>query len=263
MISLKALRQTAKEFNTILGLNPPIDLRATAETLINDIRQEIEQGIPDEEFSLEVVELLKEIKDRFAKVEATDIPHEEVDPVVEKTLIVKGEDNPVIEDGIALADQIDNAKRISQLKEIVKSNDEFKTLRGKLGSFKTMDELRVVMIDLLAGEIPEGYVDQDQPTAPARDLSIPEPPPINDPKRRGPKSKTTQSFEISRVLKGLVVGSKVEFVTAANSRIAPAQVLSGKVIQIKIDISKTPEEVVHIKTDRGLFYKLSKNVKLL
>lgn len=78
-----------------------------------------------------------------------------------------------------------------------------------------------------------------------------------------PRSGEITYYQTSSINIGLKIGSTVEFTSAANSRIAPSKELIGKVINIKINPRKTPEEVVGIETEFGIFYKYSRSVVLV
>jgi hypothetical protein len=57
-----------------------------------------------------------------------------------------------------LITQINATERLKDLKEMCKANDEFKSIRGKLGSYKSFDDLRDAMITVL--ETPQKAADK-------------------------------------------------------------------------------------------------------
>ena len=167
---------------------------------------------------------------------------------------VLGCDPPLESDG-EVKDLIEGIKDAIDLIE----EDEFSpetqlvidTLRPPVVELKAVTEID----DIEDEEATPDYVDQDKDV-----IRIPVA--VKTPR---PKSTTANVlyFEKSDVVSGLVVGSTVSFVTAPNSRVAPKQTLTGKVLQIKIDHNKTGFEVVKIDTKVGSFFKYSKSVKLI
>ena len=105
------------------------------------------------------------------------------------------------------------------------------------------------------------YVDQDKEESPKTLYSNTL---LSAAKTEKAKRKSeVEYFERSAVVKGLVIGSKVQFVTVPNSGMAPKQKLTGTVSQIKMHRKKTPNEVVQIQTKIGMFYKATKSVALI
>lgn len=75
-------------------------------------------------------------------------------------------------------------------------------------------------------------------------------------------SDNIEYFDHSNVIDGLVIGSKVRFIVAPNSRVYAKQKLTGEVLKIKMAHNKSENEVVQIKTKVGIFYKYTKAVAL-
>ncbi len=131
MVSEKALRATAKELNEVMeGLNPPIDEEANVSDLTATIREAITFIDPE--------------VDKFSK--ATQAVIDELsDPTpIEEGIKEKEEKAPP-----TLWEMVDDCQKISDLKDLAKTNAEFKSIRSKLNSFKTADILRDAMLDIL------------------------------------------------------------------------------------------------------------------
>ena len=62
------------------------------------------------------------------------------------------EDAPEDDDNLELVAEVNGAERLKDLKEIAKSYDEFKSIRGELSAYKTADELREAMLEHLEEE---------------------------------------------------------------------------------------------------------------
>jgi hypothetical protein len=60
-------------------------------------------------------------------------------------------DPPAEEPEETLLDEVTGAQRLSQLKDIATSNDEFKSIRGQLSSYKTAGILKDAMLKMLSG----------------------------------------------------------------------------------------------------------------
>lgn len=259
MISLKLLKKAADEFNSVMRLDPPIDTSIPAADLINEIKDSIKYVDPVQDvFSDDVQSVINELVEEAVEPE-------------------EGNDG----DAETLEDQIMNAERIGELREIAKADAVFKSMRGQLASFKTIDDLRDAMMEALQREAPEeegveptaGYVDQDneededtdepvhQTDRPAKTGRKEVPIPVAKEKKPTRVSSVVQ-YERSSVNKAIVKGTKVRFTTAGNSTVAPSEVLIGEVLEIKTDVKKTPNEVLKIQTRKGVFHKATKSVEI-
>lgn len=72
---------------------------------------------------------------------------------VEDEAPIEGDAPPVEE---TLLEEVTNAQRLSQLKDLATSYDEFKSIRGQLSSYKTAATLKLSMLKMLEGEKEEG-----------------------------------------------------------------------------------------------------------
>lgn len=139
MLSEKQIRKCAEDFNFIMGLNPPLNPKLDVPTLTETLREIIngvdDQGVPfirpEDVFDADTDDVIKELKD-LAKDEqaivATDTPP------------ATGDD---------LFSQINAAVKLRELKDIAIANIEFKPIRGKLESYKSLEELHDAMFEIL------------------------------------------------------------------------------------------------------------------
>ncbi len=139
MLSEKQIRKCAEDFNFIMGLNPPLNPKLDIPTLTETLREIIngvdDQGVPfirpEDVFDADTDDVIKELKD-LAKDEqaivATDTPP------------ATGDD---------LFSQVNAAVKLKELKDIAIANIEFKPIRGKLESYKSMEELHDAMFEIL------------------------------------------------------------------------------------------------------------------
>jgi len=248
MLSKKQLQNAITEFNKVMGLNPPLSVDGSIQELTDQIKVAIDYIDPvNDEFTTATSAVIKEFTGTIVEEETTK---EVEDDSIDQRELTDAEE---------LLVQTTDAETMAELKSIVKANLEFKELRGKVGSYKTIDALRNIMMEYIgAAAATADYVDQakEEPQ---------EPVPVKTPKintKKGDRAEVLY-FKRSEVVKGLTVGAQVKFTTAANSQIAPKTVLKGEVVQIKLDINKTAHEVVRIKTLKGMFFKYSNSVELL
>ncbi len=127
MATLKQLQAAAKELNDLFGLKPAIDVTLSADEMVPFIQKAIEMVEPQDEFSTVTQKVIDELK---ALVDEEE--------VVEETV-----------EAIPLETQVEDAETITELKSIVKNNDEFVSLRKGLGAKINLDDLREEMLDIL------------------------------------------------------------------------------------------------------------------
>jgi len=75
------------------------------------------------------------------------------------------EDAPEDDDNLELVAEVNGAERLKDLKEIAKSYDEFKSIRGELSAYKTADELREAMLEHLEEDEAEEAPEEKKPAA--------------------------------------------------------------------------------------------------
>jgi hypothetical protein len=173
----KELKQAANEINIFFDLDPAIDLNQKAETLermlilecapllntkkdvvvpFDDITPESKNCISQETINV-LTELGTKYKDeidktlkeneinvlKFFKIIGSEPAEAEPDPEKvnegEALLDVADQD---------LAEEIKSATKLKELKDIANTNEEFKSIRGKLSSYKTVDDLSSDMLEL-------------------------------------------------------------------------------------------------------------------
>jgi len=157
------LLEVADELNKLLFANADdegfIDVELETEDLkaaIITAAELLDKGEGDE-LTEESIETLQEL---FSEVEVKDkkvLKHlTEFGIIPEKEKSKKEEEPEETEqkepDEDDLETQIENAEKISELKDIAKANDEFKKFRSNLNKYKTADDLREAMLEVLEDE---------------------------------------------------------------------------------------------------------------
>ena len=136
---MKDLIKAANELQKVMDFEeggPPVD--GTEKELTKWVEEAVDEiDYETDKFSDEAVRILTEMD--LWKGPALE---EEEDEVVEEAEVV--EDN--------LVDQIKAAGQMKDLKIICKDLDEFKPIRGYLTKYKTVKELREVMLEMLEDE---------------------------------------------------------------------------------------------------------------
>jgi hypothetical protein len=130
MISEKALRAAAVELNEVLGIDPPLNVKAKTILLTEQATEAL--GLIDptgDKFSDETMEVIKEL-------------NPDIYP----------EDDEVPEESQSLLEEVESCESLADLKEIAKGNEEFKAIRTKLISYKKADDLREKMLEILNEE---------------------------------------------------------------------------------------------------------------
>lgn len=163
----KSLITTAKELQEILELKPELDVSLDPKELTIQVKEAATLLEADDSITEETTQALREL---FPDSSGLNKKVIEVFAVLE--ILGKegqedekpGEPKDVKEDD--LFTEVDNAERMKDLKDIAKSNDEFKTIRGELSKYKSTESLRTAMLDVLDGSEPEKT---EPETAPKKD----------------------------------------------------------------------------------------------
>lgn len=146
-VKLDLLLKAAEDLNEVFGLKPEIY------TDVDLIEKNLEDGKYDsvEEYLTDHIKKAAELAEPEDEFKANTIAVWQdmgvwMNQEVEEDEEVKDEEE-VIED--SLEDQIKNAATLRDLKDIAKSNDEFKNLRGKLSKYDDVDDLMDDMLNVL------------------------------------------------------------------------------------------------------------------
>ena len=98
------------------------------------------------------------VRDAITQIEAGDIFSTQTQTIINELTNPTSENTKQEVAALAVEDLLDDimqAEKLSQLKEIAKQNAEFKAIRGTLSSFKSVDDLREKMIEVLAEPVEE------------------------------------------------------------------------------------------------------------
>lgn len=165
-MSKKQLIELAKELDDLLFEKPTVKTNVSEEELIQQITKAarlLEEGDELENFKVlkslmtpEVIDGLDLEEEQIANLTALGLisedEKEEEEPKAE-------EEEPKEEDG--LYEQVKEAGSLRELRDISKSNPEFKSIRGRLSKYKTKEhvkDLQDVMLDILDSDLPEKVV---------------------------------------------------------------------------------------------------------
>lgn len=276
-MKLKDLKTIADELNNLFDLDPPIDTEEgedfTVEMTVEALELVEKKDKPSDFKSYALIEeFVGEYTDQLSKKAIKALEFIAITPPtdVEDKDVVR-DDDPVPDN---LVDQIEEAETLKELKSIAKDLDEFKDIRGQLTKYKTKEDLHTAMLEHLEGEEPPKEIEPEpepetEPT-PKKSTKTKakqpekkkEPKPKPSSKEGKPVTKT-ETLEKSSVVKGMVVGSKIKFTPAPNSKkVAKGKTLTGKVQLIKIS-KRMDQEIVRIDTSVGIFHKASKSVELV
>lgn len=153
------LVKAAKELDKVLYEEPYIDFKQKPEELTKALMEASKELESDDKLSEETIDILAQIwEDKEGKltVEVCEVFRAlGIVPPATEDKDEQTEDAEVVPETNELSDEIYDAKRIKDLKDIAKSNDEFKGIRGKLNGFKEIDDLRDAMLEILDGVAPE------------------------------------------------------------------------------------------------------------
>lgn len=180
-IDEKLLIKTAEELNELFfdpGDTDIINVVLEPDELRAKIKEAVEVCLkPEDDLSKETIQVLKDLE---TDKETTDPP--------------KGNDD--------LFAEVDKAERLRDLKDIAKSNDEFKDIRGKLSSYNTPKDLRTAMLDVLD--------ELEKPEKTQEKKAEPEPTYVkNDKKKTEPKTEPKEKVK-AEVKKPVEKKAKVE-----------------------------------------------------
>jgi len=155
MVSIKELKKAAQECITVQGLiepdekgvKKPVVLKkdATTDSLIKFIKEAVVGMLPTDVFSKETLAIMDELTGTNVKEETDKKDAEDVQAEIEET-------PDGLPDDETLFDDIKAAKKIRELKDIANVELLFKPIRGNLSSYKSVEDLREAMIDLLVNK---------------------------------------------------------------------------------------------------------------
>lgn len=157
-IKKTALRVATEEIIEKIGLTTPNEQGEKVPIAFDDnvSDQEVEQVFID------AVKYIDPVLDKSKFSLATKVIIHNSDPalfpeVEATTKEVKKADTPApeVEPADDLFTQINDCERLKDLKEIAQANVEFKGLRGRLNSYKSLDDLRDAMLDILNSGEPQ------------------------------------------------------------------------------------------------------------
>lgn len=134
MIKEEQLRKTAAELNDVMGLNPPISPVLDTASVIETIQKIIRLGLinPTDIFTPETEALIEEIK-----------------KTPEDGLFIVEPAEPQPEEKGDLYNKVASAMKLRELKNIVMANVEFKDIRPDLESYKNVEILRDVLVEII------------------------------------------------------------------------------------------------------------------
>lgn len=149
MLNEKQIRNAAVELQDLLGCEPPLNSKADIDDLTPELRKAITLLTPDDKLSKDTQQVVKELgeKPKAKAKEEVEEPEEEE----------KNEND-------ALIDDINAAERLRDLKDIASEYDEFKSIRGKVSSYKTVDDLREAMLAILENTAQEEVTKEEPVT---------------------------------------------------------------------------------------------------
>ena len=159
-IKKSAIRVATEEIIEKIGLTTPNEQGEKVPIAFDDnvSDQEVEQVFKD---AVGYIDPVLD-KNKFSLATKTIIHNSnpELFPEVDATVKeVKKEVTPEVETPADdLFTQINRCERLKDLKEIAQANAEFKGLRGRLNSYKSLDDLHDAMIDVLNSGEPAEWV---------------------------------------------------------------------------------------------------------
>ncbi len=163
------LVKAAKELDKVLYEEPYIDFKQSPDELTKALMEASKELEDDDKLSEETIDILAQIwEDKEGKltVEVCEVFWKlGIIPPATEDKDEQPEDAEVVPETDGLAEEIEQARRLKDLKDIAKSNDEFKLIRGKLNGFKEIDDLRDAMLEILDGIAPEEPEKEEAPKA--------------------------------------------------------------------------------------------------
>lgn len=158
-------------------------LKEAAEEMVRTMKLVPDPEKPNELFDVEDMDeaaVLKILREAVTMIEAGDTftdPTLEViewikNPTSKTAPITKTEKPAKAQDAVnipVLMQDVEEAARISDLKEITRTEDVFKTLRGKLSSYRDIESLRADMLEVLSNMLIEVKQADSNASLPAKD----------------------------------------------------------------------------------------------
>lgn len=240
MANLKSLQKAAAELNSVLGLDPAINVKSDESTLTELVIEAIDLVNPDEdEFSEAVQKTIDELKparSKKGKGKAVPVEEDEEDDDEPVATPKKGKDKPAPEpdpedddtpeaedeDEMSLQEQVENATTVAELKAIVKANDEFVSLRKAINGKFNLDDLMADMLAIL--NPPKKGKDKPAPVEEEEDEDKPAP------KKGKTDSPKTKSAAGEKVTKKAVIEEML-----ATKKGATIEEMAAEIVARKID----------------------------
>lgn len=157
MLSEKQLRNAVKELNDLLGVDMDVQF-SSVEKITETLREAIvliQPGDTVEDSTLAVIQEITPLEDLTLErvVTKTKEKYTIAGVLGIKVENAEGEGKKDEKDDTStLVEDIKAASRLRDLKDIATEYDQFKAIRGKLSSFKTVDDLREEMLGVLTGK---------------------------------------------------------------------------------------------------------------
>lgn len=158
-VRLNVLREAALELQEVCNFNPPFRSKGKTE-------EEVTKWLKEASVLLEPTDQKKISEDTEDVLTQLGVwPFAETVEPVEPVEPVK-EPEEEAEDNSNMENEINIASSVRELKDIAKTNEEFKSIRGNLASYKKTDDLRQCMLAMLnpegVGKKEEGISKEDE-----------------------------------------------------------------------------------------------------
>ena len=163
------LMEASEELNELLfeeGDKQRIDGNSVEE-LSEQIKEAAELIDPEQD------EISEDTEQVLKNLDVWELPEKEEPEKEEQT-----EEAEVVPETDPLVEEIEDAERLKDLRDIAKANDEFKEIRGKLTKWKDEEDLRGVMLEILEGPPEEKEpeeVPKEKPAPKKKEKEEPEP----------------------------------------------------------------------------------------
>ncbi len=144
------LIKVAKELNELMQLDPPINLKASAAVVEKKIKEAAAFLTPDDVVTEPTMHALQQLGVWLDQ----EAPAEEEEEVEEPS----PEEKRYIEEGLSLEEEVEQAEKLKDLKDIVQTEKLFEPIRGEVTKYKSAEALRGKMLKMLepvAEEKPE------------------------------------------------------------------------------------------------------------
>jgi biotin operon repressor len=251
MAKLDDLLYAGKEMDALMGMDPEFDVTCDEVQAIAWIKKAIPKIAATDRFTPETQAVIDEITEQF---------------------VSETEKTEKVESAIDLKTEIENSKnRLRDLKDIATEYDEFKSIRGMLSSFKTPDELKAKMLEMIKYPLTTAKVEETKGKGKGKKKEKVTETPDMEPKnimtsaepKDTAKSTPTTKKETGKTKFGHQIASQAGVIDTYLLDAKEAQTIEEIATELDFPTNRVKSHILHLEKDKGVKFDIKDNKYLL